>query len=189
MDRVQEIATAIAGLQPAEKQRLLEILAAQGDLPQSLAVPATAQSDPAPTTPQTPQKPDYILIFDGGSKGNPGWGYGSYAITRTQDGAQRVEHLQLGDGYTNNEAEYDSLIAALQDLLERIEEAERQSQEFMVEVRGDSALVIKQLQGSWQAKEPRMRERRDHCRQLLGRFGAVQLRTQPREESVRVLGH
>jgi ribonuclease HI len=189
MDRVQEIATAIAGLQPAEKRRLLEILASQGDLPQPLAVPAATQSDLAPTTSQTSQEPDYILIFDGGSKGNPGWGYGSYAITRTRDGAQRVEHLQLGDGYTNNEAEYDSLIAALQDLIERIEKAERQPQEFTLEVRGDSTLVIKQLKGAWKAREPRMRERRDRCRQLLERFGAVQLRTQPREESVRVLGH
>jgi ribonuclease HI len=189
MDRVQEIATAIAGLQPAEKRRLLKILAAQGDLPQPLAIPAAAQSDLAPTTSQTPHEPDYILIFDGGSKGNPGWGYGSYAITRTQDGAQRVEHLQLGDGYTNNEAEYDSLIAALQDLIERIEKAERQPHEYALEVRGDSTLVIKQLKGAWKAKEPRMRERRDRCRQLLGRFGAVQLRTQPRTESVRVLGH
>jgi ribonuclease HI len=189
MDRVQEIAAAIAELQLAEKRRLLEILAAQGDLPQPPAVPAATQSDLTPTTSENPSEPDYILIFDGGSKGNPGWGYGSYAITRTQDGAQRVEQLQLGDDYTSNEAEYDTLIAALQDLTERIEKAERQPQEFALEVRGDSTLVIKQIQGAWQAREPRMRERRDRCRQLLGRFRAVQLKTQPREESVRVLGH
>jgi ribonuclease HI len=189
MDRVQEIATAIAELQPAEKRRLLEILAAQGDLSQPVAALTAARSDLASTTSKAPQEPDYIVIFDGGSKGNPGWGYGSYAITRTQDGAQRVERLQLGDGYTNNEAEYDSLIAALQDLIERIEKAERQPHEFALEVRGDSTLVIRQLQGTWKAREPRMKERRDHCRQLLGRFGAVLLKTQPREESVRVLGH
>jgi ribonuclease HI len=133
--------------------------------------------------------PDYVLIFDGGSRGNPGWGYGSYALIRAQDGAQRLERLKLGDGYTNNEAEYDTLVAGLKDLVSRIEDAGRQPQEFNVEVRGDSALVINQVQGRWKAAEPRMVERRDRCRALLRRFGAVRLKAQPREESVRILGH
>jgi ribonuclease HI len=132
---------------------------------------------------------DYLLIFDGGSKGNPGLGYGSYVITRVRDGAQRLERLTFGDGYTNNEAEYDTLIAALQELLGRIEKAGRQPAEFSLEVRGDSALVIKQLQGGWKAREPRMAERRDRCLQLLRRFKAVELKAQPREQSVRILGH
>jgi ribonuclease HI len=133
--------------------------------------------------------PDYILIFDGGSQGNPGWGYGSYALRRVQDGAQRIERLTLGDGYTSNEAEYDTLIAGLQDLIGRIERAGRQPEEFSLEVRGDSTLVINQLQGRWKAREPRMAERRDRCLPLLRRFAVVTLKAQPRQESVRVLGH
>jgi ribonuclease HI len=140
-------------------------------------------------TPSGSRAPDYVLIFDGGSKGNPGYGYGSYALTRVQDGAQRLERVRFGGGTTNNEAEYDTLIAALQDLIQRIERAGRQPGEFSLEVRGDSALVINQLQGRWQAKEPRMQDRRDRCLQLLRRFRSVRLKTQPREESVRVLGH
>jgi ribonuclease HI len=191
MDRVQELAAAIAALQPAEKQKLLQLLAEQGDLPGQMMVqsPSTAQLHFGGSTPRPPRLPDYVLTFDGGSKGNPGWGYGSYAIARVQDGAQRLERLDLGDGYTSNEAEYDTLIAALQDLLQRIEEAGRQPQEFGLEIRGDSTLVIRQIQGKWQAKEPRMKERRDRCLRLLRRFGTVELKTQPREESVRVLGH
>lgn len=136
-----------------------------------------------------PRLPDYVLTFDGGSKGNPGRGYGSYAITRVKDGFQRLERLDLGDRYTNNEAEYDTLIAALRDLLGRIDKAGRDPQEFSLEVRGDSTLVINQLQGRWKIREPRMKERVDRCRPLLQRFGMVDLQTQPREESVRVLGH
>jgi ribonuclease HI len=191
MDRVQEIAAAIAKLRLEEKQRLFQLLIDRGDIPARMAVPASPASQLeliASTTPNG-RPPDYILIFDGGSKGNPGWGYGSYAIVRVRDGAQRLERLDLGVGYTNNEAEYDSLIAALQDLLQRVEEAGRQPQEFALEVRGDSALVINQVQGKWKAKDLRMRERRDRCLRLLRRFGQVQLKTQPREESVRVLGH
>jgi ribonuclease HI len=58
-----------------------------------------------------------------------------------------------------------------------------------VEIRGDSALVINQLQGRWKAKEARMAERRDRGRELLRRFGSVTLKAQPRAESVKVLGH
>ncbi len=162
MTHVQEIAEAIARLQPEEKEQLFELLAAQGDLPERTAtpIPDAEQPELIPSVSQEHRSPDYVLVFDGGSQGNPGWGYGSYAITRVRDGAQRLERLELGDGYTNNEAEYDTLIAALQDLSQRIEEAGRQPQEFALEVRGDSALVINQLQGKWRAKEPRMRQRR-----------------------------
>jgi ribonuclease HI len=181
MDTVKQIAEAIAALQPADKQRLLRLLAEQGDLP--------ARSAQLSLHPPGPRSPDYVLVFDGGSKGNPGLGYGSYAITRTKDSAQRLERLEFGDGYTNNEAEYDTLIAALRDLISRIEEAGRQPREYAVEVRGDSALVIYQLQGRWKVKEPRMRDRWDQASRLLQRLGAVELKTQPREESVRILGH
>ena len=186
MDQVRDLAAAIADLPVEDKQRLFQLLVERGEL----AAGALAQAAlPLPQTPPRASALDYILVFDGGSKGNPGWGYGSYAITRVQDGAQRLERLDLGDGYTNNEAEYDTLIAALQDLIARIEEAGRQPEEFGLEVRGDSALVINQVQGKWQAKEPRMAERRDRCRHLLRRLGRVTLKAQPREESVRILGH
>lgn len=189
MDQIQHLAEAIARLRPEERRRLFELLGEGGHLPAE--APAAANARPRTIRDDATQyaAPDYVLIFDGGSRGNPGWGYGSYALIRVQDGAERIERLDFGDGYTSNEAEYDSLIAGLEDLLSRIEEAGRQPRDFRLEVRGDSALVINQLQGRWKAREPRMRERRDRCLPLLRRFGAVQLKAQPREESVRVLGH
>jgi ribonuclease HI len=191
VDRVKEIAEAVAGLSSEEKARLFDLLAARGDLPGWPVAPTSSAGQPAliSSSSPRPRPPDYVIAFDGGSRGNPGQGYGSYVLVRTQDGARLLERLEFGDDTTNNEAEYDTLIAALQDLVGRIGKAGRQPQEFALEVRGDSALVINQLQGRWQAKEPRMRERRDRCLRLLRRFGAVNLKTQPREESVRVLGH
>ncbi len=186
MDHVQELAAAIAALDPAQRRRLFQLLDEQKNTP---GQERSQASLPIPATFSSAQSPDYGLTFDGGSKGNPGWGYGSYAITRVQDGAQRLERLDLGDGYTNNEAEYDTLIAALQDLIGRIQEAGRDPEEFSLEVRGDSLLAINQIKGEWKAKEPRMRARRDQCRRLLARFGQVKLVAHPREESVRILGH
>ena len=191
MDHVQEIAERISALKPTEKQRLFDLLADQGDLPARLSGSAADQEPLAePLFASRPSRaPDYVLIFDGGSRGNPGWGYGSYAIQRVQDNAQRLERLELGNGYTSNEAEYDTLLAALQDLIGRIEGAGRQPSDVALEVRGDSGLVINQLTGKWQAREPRMKERRGRCLRLLRRFGGVDFRLQPRAESVRVLGH
>jgi ribonuclease HI len=191
MDRVEALAESIVALGPKERQRLWDLLENRGVLSPTSAGTMTRETQPARVAKGSAQAkgPDYVLIFDGGSKGNPGWGYGSYAISRTQDGAQRLERLALGDGFTSNEAEYDTLIAALEDLLLRIKEAGRQPQEFSLEVRGDSALVINQVQGKWQARETRMRDRRDRCLRLLRRFGSVTLVLQPRAESVRVLGH
>jgi ribonuclease HI len=195
MDRMEELAGIIAGLPPEEKERLFRLLANRGQLPSWLLDlgPRPEQlgltSTPVDTASASHGAPDYILTFDGGSRGNPGQGYGSYAVTRVQDGAQRLERLILGDGYTSNEAEYDTLIAALQDLLDTIGKAGREPQEFALEIRGDSALVINQVQGKWRAKNPRMRDRRGQSTRLLRRFGFVELKAQPREESVRVLGH
>lgn len=185
-DRVQDIAGEIAALSPEEKESLLRLLVDRGDL--SVGTGSFPSRPPQGASPAS-GSPDYVLTFDGGSRGNPGWGYGSYAISRVQDGAQRLERLDLGGPCTNNEAEYDTLITALQDLLHRIEEAGRRPEEFSVELRGDSALVLNQLQGRWKAKEPRMLERRDRCLSLLKRFERTQFRALPRDEIVRVLGH
>lgn len=191
---VEEIAAAIAALSQEERERLINLLATQGLLP------AGAHSHMPPTSagqsslglsfrePSLEEEADYILVFDGGSLGNPGPGYGSYALIR-RDGKSQVVRLDLGEEMTNNEAEYDTLIAGLEDLIGRIERAGRNPAEFTVEVRGDSKLVLNQVQGTWKAKEPRLRERRNRVRNLLSRFRAYALRLQPRQESVKVLGH
>jgi ribonuclease HI len=189
-DAVQKIADQIARLQAEDRERLFQILADRGDLPPAeRPAAASVGKEPRPAGGGRRPGPDYLIVFDGGSRGNPGQGYGSYALTRVQDGARRLERLEFGGGYTNNEAEYDTLIAALQDLVQRIEEAGRQPREFSLEIRGDSALVIHQIQGRWKAKEARMAERRDRARELLRRFGSADLKAQPRAESVRILGH
>jgi ribonuclease HI len=132
---------------------------------------------------------DYIIVFDGGSRGNPGFGYGSYMIERARDGKQDLKRLEFGDGKTNNEAEYGALMAALQDLVGRIEAAGRDPHTFSIRIRGDSALVINQLNGQWKTRSPRMAALCVEAKGLLRRFRAWEILHQPREESVRVLGH
>ena len=129
-----------------------------------------------------------ILHFDGGSRGNPGPGYGSYHLSR--DGQEiRLHHLRLGPWMTNNEAEYEALIAGLNEALGWLERQGLDPSGETIEVRGDSQLVIRQLQGAWKAREPRMAALRDRALALLKRFGRYSLRQVPRERSVELLGH
>jgi len=130
---------------------------------------------------------DYVIVFDGGSEGNPGRGYGSYAVMA--GGRREIKRLTHGGNMTSNEAEYATLLRALDDVRGRIERASRQPEEFSVEVRGDSALALNQVSGVWKAKDERMRLLRDAVRQSLRRFKANRLTHQPREETVRLLGH
>lgn len=141
----------------------------------------------APLPGQAPERPIGI-IFDGGSKGNPGLGYGSYAL-RWPGQAPQIVQLTFGQGVTNNEAEYDTLIAALEAVRVRLRDAGADPATARLDIRGDSLLVINQVQGEWKCTEERMRRRRDQVRALLRGFGAWQLTHHDRENSVRVLGH
>ena len=130
----------------------------------------------------------YAIVFDGGSRGNPGPAYGSYRIRPWQSREGKITRLKFGRG-TNNEAEYWTLQAALRGLLSFLDGREDDPAHVNLEIRGDSQLVIRQLSGQWKAKNPRMRRLRDETQGLLKSFGKVHLVHHPREESVSVLGH
>jgi ribonuclease HI len=136
---------------------------------------------------QAPEQP-IQLIFDGGSKGNPGQGYGSYALRWPGAPEQKVK-LRFGDQVTNNEAEYDTLIAALEGVIKRLRDSGADPATARLDVRGDSLLVINQVLGKWQAKEARLQTRRDRVRELFKSFGNWRLTHHDRANSVEVLGH
>ncbi len=136
---------------------------------------------------QAPEQP-IALVFDGGSRGNPGEGYGSYNMRWPGTQPQTVR-LRFGDKVTNNEAEYDTLIAALEGVLKKLTDAQADPKTATLDVRGDSLLVINQVQGKWEVKNDRMKQRRDAVRKLISRFGNVKLTHHDRENSVKTLGH
>lgn len=132
--------------------------------------------------------PDYVIIFDGGSRGNPGPGYGSYII-RTRKGQEARRRLDFEETMTNNEAEYRTLTAALEDLIGRIERTGKDPSAFTLEIRGDSQLVLAQLQGTFRVRAPHLRPLQQAARERLSRFREVRLVWQPREASASELGH
>jgi len=124
------------------------------------------------------------LVFDGGSNGNPGAGYGSYQLT-VRGKPETPKRLKFGPNYTNNEAEYDTLIAALEAIIKRAKDPRR----VQLDIRGDSQLVIKQITGAWKIKEPRMLERVRQVHALLQQLGEWRATWHDRSKSVEALGH
>jgi ribonuclease HI len=187
MTNPEELLDAILALPKGERARLFDLMAREPSLARFMMPPEPKQLG-FETAVDFEGEPSYVIVFDGGSEGNPGFGYGSYAVI-ARDGRQRVRRLDFEDDMTNNEAEYDTLIAALGDVSKRVESAGKRPADFTLELRGDSRLVLRQVSGEWKAKEERMRQRRDIVRSVLSRFGGHRLVEQTREESVKVLGH
>lgn len=93
---------------------------------------------------------NYIAYTDGGARGNPGpAGAGAYITDSTGKKLAAVSKY-LGDT-TNNVAEYSAVILALETLKKLIpKEARKQAR---IELRMDSELVARQMNGVYQVKE------------------------------------
>ena len=149
----------------------------------------SSEETKAPEVAPASSSADYLIIWDGGSKGNPGLGYGSYQLTAVRTGKSRKEALEFPGRMTNNEAEYETLISALDTLATKIREHGRDPKDYALDLRGDSQLVIFQVLGKWKAKDERMSAYRDRARALLRQFGSYTLTHHDRSKSVEVLGH
>ena len=134
---------------------------------------------------------DFLAVTDGGSKGNgsaQALGFGSYHLA-TRDGRQQTIRLEFGRGVTNNEAEYQTLIAALEDLVARIRRAHKAPSDYSLLIHTDSQLLVGQLTQDWQVKAANLRPLVDKAAGLVHAFGRCDLVKVPRAEIVRVLGH
>jgi ribonuclease HI len=89
------------------------------------------------------------IYTDGGARGNPGPGAAAAVILNEEEDVVSEVSAYLG-ATTNNVAEYEALLLALQ----RARELgyERAS------IRMDSELIVRQLNGIYKVKDPKMRE-------------------------------
>lgn len=111
------------------------------------------------------------VYFDGASRGNPGPAAVGWVIV-TSDGIVAEGGERIGET-TNNRAEYDALLRAL--------EAARDYGLETVDVRGDSELIVKQLRGEYDVNVPELRERRVRALEMLESFDRYSLAHVPRE--------
>lgn len=103
------------------------------------------------------------IFTDGGSRGNPGPA-GAGAVIKDADTGENLKELHkfLGET-TNNQAEYEAVILALQEALNY------QADSIMVVA--DSELLVKQLTGSYRVKNEGLAKKFLAVRNLESRLG------------------
>ncbi len=127
----------------------------------------------------------FTIVFDGGALGNPGKGYGSFHISGPS-GFVVHERRDYPGVITNNQAEYLTLIEALELLV--VQEGSNARQTKVV-IRGDSLLVINQLLGKWKVKNAGLQPLHRQAGLLLQKFSGRELIWHDRSHSVALLGH
>jgi ribonuclease HI len=110
---------------------------------------------------QTPPDSYWIAHVDGGARGNPGpAGYG--VVITDQDGHKVAALSEYLGHQTNNYAEYNGLLAALDYALEHGHKA--------LKVVGDSELLVKQIRGEYKVKSPSLLELYQRARKMIAQL-------------------
>ncbi len=115
-----------------------------------------------------------VLYADGAARGNPGPA-GSGALLLDESGTRIAELTRWLGTATNNVAEYSALILGL-------EEARRRGIDE-IDVRMDSLLVVRQMQGLWKIKHPGLKPLALRAGALLAEFRRRTIEHVPREEN------
>ena len=106
----------------------------------------------------------YVLFFDGCSKGNPGKA-GCGAVIYENNVEIFSNAVFVGKKETNNYAEYMGLIVGLENaIIKNIK---------VLTVKGDSMLVIKQMNGLYKVKSPNLIPLFEFAKQLEAKFDKV----------------
>lgn len=130
---------------------------------------------------------DVLIVFDGGSLGNPGKGYGSFAYKGRL--VRWPTTITLPGLTTNNQAEYQALIGALRAVLYDCHALGLDPADLRINVLSDSQLIVNQVNGDWKVKNAQLGKLRAVALALLQHFKQWSLSWHPRSESVRILGH
>jgi ribonuclease HI len=98
----------------------------------------------------------FIIYTDGGSRGNPGKAAIGVVICNEKEQAVKKYGEYLGDNFTNNEAEYSAIIFALKKFKALF--GKKLAENTDIEIRADSELVIKQLNGEYRLENPKIQQ-------------------------------
>lgn len=122
----------------------------------------------------------FTIHGDGGSRGNPGPA-GSGAVIRNEGGELVATVSQFLGVRTNNYAEYEAVILALEALQKIVPHPEWGS--TSVEVKMDSELVVKQMKKIYKVKHPVLKEQYVRLCNAAAAFGAVTFTHVPRAQN------
>lgn len=123
-----------------------------------------------------------IIYTDGGSRGNPGKAAVGFVFCNEKDQAIKKYSEYLGDGLTNNDAEYQAIIFALKKFKALFGKAIAKTSD--VEIRADSELVVKQLNGDYRLENEKIQKFFIEIWNLKFDFKSVKFRHIPREKNL-----
>jgi ribonuclease HI len=114
------------------------------------------------------------LNTDGAAKGNPGPAGAGWVLSNEETGITLKDGRFLGEA-TNNEAEYQALIMGLeQSLIQGARE---------IVVRMDSELLVRQINGVYKVRNPRLAVFFEKAKDLLRKFSKYDIIHIPREQN------
>lgn len=117
-----------------------------------------------------------VIHTDGAARGNPGPA-GAGWIVETSDGELVEEGCAYLGELTNNQAEYEALLHALRSV--------DPGPETEIEVRADSELMVRQLNGQYRVKHSDLRPRFEAASRALARAAGARVAHVRREENAR----
>lgn len=134
--------------------------------------------------------------FDGGCKPNPGQKYGSYEVTIDDSFSLTRNRFPLGFG-TNNEAEFESLLTALGDLLSACQKSSILPNRITVNIFTDSSIVRGWLLTFYKVDPKKIKNERrlamygmaEKCIRALEPFLSFTVEWIPRASNVASFGH
>jgi ribonuclease HI len=114
-----------------------------------------------PTQPDNPPAHYLVAYSDGGARGNPG--PAGYGVVIKDESGRKVAALSEYLGYqTNNFAEYQGLIGALEYAIEHGPKA--------VKIVSDSELLVRQIKGIYKVKNPTLRDLHARAKELIAQL-------------------
>ncbi len=120
------------------------------------------------------QSPEVIAHIDGASRGNPG--PAAYAVVmESADGSRITGFSEYFGEATNNVAEYQALLAALEYAL--------RNHYLRIHVQTDSELLARQLTGVYKVKSPALKLLRERAQQMIARLASFSIEHVPREKN------
>ena len=123
-----------------------------------------------------------IIIYpDGGSRGNPGKAAIGVVFCNEREQVIKKYGEYIGDNLTNNDAEYQAVIFALKKFKAVFGKAIAVTSD--VEIRADSELVVKQLNGEYRLQEPKIQQFFIEIWNLKFDFKSVKFKHTPRERN------
>lgn len=122
----------------------------------------------------------FSIHGDGGSRGNPGPS-GAGAMIRDEFGSSVATVSEFLGHRTNNYAEYESVILALEKVAALVGKGKTDA--TTVAVKMDSELVVKQMKGLYKVKHPVLKTQYARLQHIAGAFKEVTFTHVPRAQN------